>query len=190
MGTCTDLHDRRFADTFRRDRVSAGRDTQDQGAQPPDGPSAAALRNHAGSQEMVALPIAYRLLRKVSVAKNGCWNWTGFLHNGYGKICEDRKSRLAHRISYRIFKGPIPERLELDHLCRNTKCINPTHLEAVSHRVNVLRGNGATAKHARQTHCIRGHKLSGDNLYIWSDGKHIMRTCNECVRLRRKGEES
>ena len=73
-----------------------------------------------------------------------CWNWIAGRSNGYGMIQINKKHKYAHRVSYEIFKGDIPEGLELDHLCRNRKCVNPDHLEAVSSRENTMRGNNIT----------------------------------------------
>ena len=69
--------------------------------------------------------------------EGGCWNWAmSKFRNGYGAAAFDGKQHLAHRLSYTVFVGPIPEGLEIDHLCRNWACVNPAHLEAVTHEVN------------------------------------------------------
>lgn len=69
-----------------------------------------------------------------------CWVWTGTRRGtDYGRFCEG-VNKLAHRVSYEHFVGPIPVGKEIDHLCRNTLCVNPRHLEAVSHRKNIARG--------------------------------------------------
>lgn len=74
-------------------------------------------------------------------AETGCWIWQrATSRSGYGNVCVDRTYFRAHRVYYERFKGPIPEGLEIDHLCRNRSCVNPEHLEAVTHRVNVHRG--------------------------------------------------
>ena len=73
----------------------------------------------------------------------------------------------------------------LDHLCRNTICVNPDHLEIVTPRENVLRGFGPTAIKARQTHCKKVlHPLSGDNLYLKNGKNGVERHCRECERVR------
>ena len=71
-----------------------------------------------------------------------CWLWRGGLHgHGYGQVRWDGRRQKAHRVSYQMFNGPIPDGLELDHLCRTRACVRPDHLEAVTHRTNCLRGS-------------------------------------------------
>src|SRR4051812_41530336 len=97
----------------------------------------------------------------------GCWEWQGTKNSeGYGRITVFRKNRRAHRIAYEAFVGPIPDGLSLDHLCRNTSCVNPAHLEPLPIKENILRGNGPPAINARKTHCKKGHLLSEDNIYV------------------------
>ena len=119
----------------------------------------------------------------------GCWNWTASLnHGGYGMIggsppeYKDYRPILAHRVAYKLLIGPIPKDCEIDHLCRNRKCVNPQHLEAVSHKVNCLRGNSPPAIRSRQTHCAKGHPLVGLNLYIHPNTGY--RKCRICGRDR------
>lgn len=117
----------------------------------------------------------------------GCWEWTGHIipTTGYGQWSyggRPSKKSLAHRYSYQIMRGEIPARLQLDHLCRNRRCVNPDHLEAVTQRVNILRGNGASARNARKTHCIRGHAFDAANTYLTPGTGH--RQCRACRTLR------
>lgn len=114
-----------------------------------------------------------------------CWNWTAYRDPlGYGNFWPaDKRMVLAHRFAFELLVGLIPEGLELDHLCRNPSCCRPDHLEAVTHRENILRGIGATAANAAKTTCIRGHSLSEANLRIRPDGGRICRACRR-VRAR------
>ncbi|MDP9224875.1 MAG: HNH endonuclease [Actinomycetota bacterium] len=97
---------------------------------------------------------------------------------------------LAHRVAYELLVGPIPEGLTLDHLCRNTSCVNPQHLEPVTVRENVLRGMGWGAKNKRKTHCHRGHPFDAKNTLRIPGGTRKCRTCaNQAsreYRLRKK----
>lgn len=98
---------------------------------------------------------------------SGCWFWIGAGNrNGYGTSCKDNKQAYAHRVVYEYLVGPIPEGLELDHLCRVRCCVNPRHVEPVTPLENMMRGESFAAINARKTHCIHGHPLSGDNLIV------------------------
>lgn len=113
-------------------------------------------------------------------AAEECWPWLGMTRRGYGRFYVAKGAlRSAHRISYELLVGPIPEGLELDHLCRNHSCVNPAHLEPVTHRENVLRGEGLAAKCAVKTHCSKGHPYDEANTYIEPKGKK--RHCRVCV---------
>lgn len=125
-----------------------------------------------------------------------CWLWGGAKTNGYGSIGYQTegggktKHISSHRAAYQLLIGPIPDNLDLDHLCRNPGCCNPKHLEPVTHRENVLRGEGPSAKQARQTHCKRGHPLSGDNLLPYSYGR-VCKTCKYAtVKANYKGKSA
>jgi hypothetical protein len=83
----------------------------------------------------------------------GCWLWTGVLANGYGRIKRGDKRLMAHRVSYELFRGPIPSGLTLDHLCRLRCCVNPWHLESVTMRENMLRGTSPAAQSAKRLVC-------------------------------------
>lgn len=99
------------------------------------------------------------------IQKNGCWIWIGAKGpcRGmvYGVRMVDGKHKKAHTLSYERANGPVPKGMELDHLCKNTLCINPLHLEPVPHRINVLRGNSPAAKNAKKTNAPCGHPYSG-----------------------------
>lgn len=117
----------------------------------------------------------------------GCWKWNGYRVHGYGAFyAPGNELVLAHRFSYELHREAIPRGLVIDHLCRNPECTNPEHLEVVSTRTNVLRGVGITARQAQQTHCKRGHELSGSNLWVRRSGARQCRAChNERTRARK-----
>jgi hypothetical protein len=106
-----------------------------------------------------------------------CWVWTGYERGeGYGWFWFRSRAMPAHRWAYEQAKGPVGDGLQLDHLCRNRACVNPDHLQPVTCRTNVLRGNAPPAANARKTHCKRGHLLG-------LPGKQG-RKCAECHRQR------
>jgi hypothetical protein len=119
-----------------------------------------------------------------------CWIWTGSKRkSGYGLLDVGRKLQLAHRFAFVTSGGLIPDGLHLDHLCRNRACVRPDHLEVVSNRTNVLRGVGISAENARRTHCVNGHELSGDNLWIAPRSNRasgVRRYCLACKRASNK----
>jgi hypothetical protein len=116
---------------------------------------------------------------------SGCWEWQGSRNQlGYGRSGKT----YSHRVAYEKAVGLIPEGLDLDHLCRNRGCGNPSHLEPVTHYENCRRGS-----QANQTHCVNGHAFDGDNL-IWRFRRTgaPYRQCRQCtydrarVQVRRK----
>lgn len=103
---------------------------------------------------------------------DGCWLWTASLDTkGYGKFYDGERIVTAYRWAWTNARGPVPEGLELDHLCRVRRCVNPDHLEPVTHAENRRR--------ARKTHCLRGHALDEANTYIRPNGYGA---CRECLR--------
>lgn len=119
-----------------------------------------------------------------------CWPWLAAhdIH-GYGKIDVDGRSTGAHRFAYQLAVGPVPAGLTLDHLCRNRPCCNPAHLEPVTNRENVLRGEGLTAHLARQTHCHRGHEFTAENT-IRRTRPSGGRACRECRRINERARRA
>lgn len=110
---------------------------------------------------------------------SGCWLWRRFLNeDGYGHIRVNGKTVGVHRFSYELAIGAIPPATEIDHLCRVRHCVNPEHLEAVTHRENVRRSPSGAAK----THCVNGHLFDDVNT-LWGTGRWgPRRTCRTCAR--------
>jgi hypothetical protein len=125
-------------------------------------------------------------MRYVATSDDGCWQWTGYrIAAGYGKvsILGTRRKDLAHRVSYRLFVGPIPDGLTIDHLCRNTGCVRPDHLEPVTLRENIRRSK------PERTTCPHGHSLADAYIDVTPAGfRH--KKCRTCVldRVRRRRE--
>ncbi len=114
---------------------------------------------------------------RIEIDAAGCWIW---------QLAQRGTSRMAHILSYRTFRGPVPAGLELDHLCRVRSCVNPDHLEAVTPRVNTRRSLSPAARNAVKTHCIHGHEFSLENTYLYRN----MRQCRACQKARdgRRGD--
>lgn len=108
---------------------------------------------------------ANRIWKKIKRDRvSGCWIWTGYQSHGYGQVRVNKILYRIHRFMYAWLIGPIPNGKGkhipvLDHLCNNRSCCNPAHLQLLDDRENILKGNGATAKKFRQTHCKNGHLL-------------------------------
>jgi len=112
-----------------------------------------------------------------------CWLFDGGLTHGYGQIRIDGKNVHAHCWAYEQAYGSVPDGYQLDHLCRVRNCVNPTHLEPVTQRINVLRGISPVAVNARKESCPQGHSYDDTNTYTDRRGK---RSCRECHRRRDK----
>lgn len=117
-------------------------------------------------------------MRHVDKQRNGCWNWTGSLYkNGYARFMYNGACGYGHRFSYEYFKGKIPIALQIDHLCRNKRCVNPEHLEVVTLQENIRRFNST------RTHCKRGHEFTKDNTYL-KNGKRYCKKCRSTYKIR------
>ncbi len=124
---------------------------------------------------------------QITEQPDGCWVYQTQPSAIYPVINVRGKKEVVHRVFYEELIGPIPEELVLDHLCRNTRCVNPDHLEPVTLKENLLRGRGAAANNARKTHCLRGHELSKPNTRLRTrPNGSISRHCIECAEERNR----
>ena len=115
---------------------------------------------------------------------SGCWYWCGHLDvDGYSKL----RGTTGHKLSYETFVGPVPEGLELDHKCRNRACINPGHLQCVTHVDNVAKAvHGEKHRNTRKTHCLHGHVFSKSNTRVETWNGVTMRKCRACMTVRQR----
>lgn len=137
-----------------------------------------------------------RIMDKLSINESNCWVFNGASGAGYGKIdvrsLQDRGGRLSlvHRIVYENLIGSIQDKMVIDHLCRNTICCNPLHLEVVTHRENVMRGLSPAMTKERFTHektCRNGHERTIENTYyIKLPTGRVKRECKNCRSLYMK----
>lgn len=131
-------------------------------------------------------PLLDRLMGRIE-ARGSCWQWIGRLDvGGYGvgwvhDETQKGLSRKAHRLVWETLVGPIPTGLTLDHLCRNRACVNPMHLDPVSQRTNILRGEGLAARNALKVACPKGHPYDESNTRLEYGGRRV---CIECARAK------
>lgn len=134
-----------------------------------------------------------RFMKKVCVAESGCWEWIGFCNNdGYAMFSKSKHEYVsAHRWAYQHFVGPIPAGLEIDHTCNVRNCVNPAHLEPITHQENVKRGvvRGSYKNHiligqynAAKTHCRNGHEYTPENTVL--DAHNGARRCRICEKAK------
>lgn len=148
-------------------------------------------------------PLIERFQAQYLVAETGCWLWVGSIQesNGYGVIGvvegDVKKRKYAHRVAHELFIGPIPPGLNVDHQCHNEDlgcsggptcphraCVNPEHLEAVTTRRNIKRGQTG-AHEAAKTHCPHGHEYTPENTRRIKTGSGVLsRSCRICHNTR------
>lgn len=119
----------------------------------------------------------------------GCWLWTACVNaDGYGKFRHEGQSCLAHRVAYEHFVGPIPAGLHLDHVkargCTTTSCVAPAHLEPVTCRENLLRGDTLPARNLAKSHCPQNHPYDEVNTYVTRTGMRQCHTCRAAAKRR------
>src|SRR5215470_43505 len=149
------------------------------------------VSSHGARVTEQRIPLRIRKRLRLHEA-TGCWIWTGGrTSSGYGSVSRHGRNTTAHRAVYELARGQVPDGLVVDHLCRNSLCCCPDHLEVVTNQENVRRGDAAWINGDRQrskSHCLQGHPLSGDNLYTTPDGSRQCRTCKR-ERNRRYSTE-
>ena len=145
-----------------------------------------------GRPNMDIEKLAFLVLLASTQQPDVCQRWSWEVdHRGYGRIHFRGKQRLAHRVMWEIFRGPLPKGMTLDHYRMNTglpctkSCLNLFHLEPVTSRTNTLRGGGPAAEYARRTHCKHGHRLTPKNVRLKGNTR-ICRTCHRIEGLRRQ----
>ena len=132
--------------------------------------------------------------QQVEVMPHGCWKWQRATTNGgYGHFSLNGKDVRAHRYAFEQSVGEIPQGHELDHLCRNPKCVNPQHLEVVTRSENTKRGLAPIMGRLFQkgkTHCPQGHPYSASNTYITREGYRQCRICHRQALKNYRGRQA
>jgi len=133
---------------------------------------------------MTNIPVEDRFWAKVQPT-GFCWEWTGATNgHGYGRFTVGQATVYAHRFAYESLIGGIGVDLTIDHLCRNSLCVNPDHMEPVPMSENLRRSFGVANRHRNVTHCPRGHAYAGENLYVSPDGRRACQACKRASRAR------
>ena len=143
-------------------------------------------RRTGSTSDRPTVTVADRFWPKVdrSAGQDSCWLWTAAKEPaGYGHFKKDGRPHPAHRVAYEMVVGPIPDGLDLDHLCRNPSCVNPAHLEPVTPRENTRRADTVLGIRSAATHCRQGHPLAEGNLRTDKSGR---RFCRACHRIRQR----
>ena len=142
--------------------------------------------NISNIQSLEGVLVMARFWKQVDIkGENDCWNWKGKgTKKGYARFFFNHKSKLIHHFML-FMTGKYISKIDryekcTDHLCRNPRCVNPKHLEIVSFKENILRGNGITARKKRQKFCKRGHLLDKKHIVGWVWKHRGGRQCKRC----------
>lgn len=145
------------------------------------------VKDEGSKDAKIVLKNILRFINFVRPQNNGCWLWAGGRSKGgYGKFWYGGKTDIAMHFSLELAGKQIPSGHEPDHLCENRACVNPDHLEIVTKRTNLLRGNSPVGLNHRKKHCKRGHIFSEENTYLVKRNGHTQRHCRVCMRDRAK----
>lgn len=151
--------------------------------------------------ELAPERVIERIRQRIFINDDGCWQWQGGKSVGYGRVSwsggEGKIWRLTHRVMWERVNGPIPDGLDLDHLCHDPancspavasdcphrSCCNPDHLKPATRQENLLRGGSIAAKRAKVTQCPEGHPLDENNTLMSKRGQ---RRCKQCAYKRNR----
>jgi hypothetical protein len=147
-----------------------------------------------GKKKAMSKSNEQRFMEKVNKTDT-CWEWIGAkIPKGYGRFgyYKEEKGHVtcyAHRFAYELFIGDIPEGMTIDHLCKNTSCVNPEHLEVVSSYENLMRSDSPSSLAAKRTHCVNGHPFDEENTRRWKN-KRICKTCDRINHRNKKNKNT